>query len=61
MTVRTLRCTDRAYDALLAKYGTDNSVWTAVYAAKELSGLPFFDGEHALRSLCRAHRINPDA
>ena len=65
MTVRTLRCTDRAYEALLAMYGTDNAVWTAVGAIRH-SACMFgkespLDGEQALRGLCHVHGINPHA
>lgn len=56
MTVRTLRCTDTAYDQLLAIYGTDNAVWAAVYALMMYDDL---DGDIALRTLCRVHKINP--
>lgn len=58
MTVRTLRCTDRAYDGLLVIYGTDNAVWAAVYALQFVYDV---DGQRCLRKLCAAHAINPDA
>ena len=59
MTVRTLRCTDNAYDQLLAVYGTDNAVWAAVFAVSKAAFCR--NGEECLRELCKAHRINPDA
>lgn len=57
MTVRTLRCTDRAYDRLLAIYGTDNAVWAAAFVVHALSEI---DGEQALRNLCCIHAIDPN-
>lgn len=61
MTAPTLRCTDRAYDGLLAIYGTDRAVWAAVGAFMNMfSAEACADGEIALLALCRAHRINPD-
>jgi hypothetical protein len=52
---RTLRCTDRAYDELLARYGTDKAVFAAVSA---LMNMGYANAEKALLGLCLAHRIN---
>lgn len=52
--------TDRAYDALVTIYGSDNSLWAAVYAVGEICEYKTDASRRALLSLCSVHRIDPD-
>lgn len=49
--------TDCAYDALLGIYEQDRTLWAAVYAVGQITGM---DGAAGVRHLCAAHRIDPD-
>ena len=56
---RTVRCTDRAYDELLAEsIGSDNAIFEDVVKLMKRYRV---NGEDALRLLCGSLNINPDA